>query len=97
MTTYRADESIQDRRERLAVYTDVVLLTDGPPPFDLTTEAAEAMWPTGAIVNHAADGVVAVAVWINRTPKSGPRVEPTLVTVEVTITDGRVIGWKVLP
>jgi len=97
MTTYRADEPIQDRRARLAVFTDTVSLTNGSLPFDLHASAPEAMWPTGATVSSAAGGVVVVEVSVKQTPESGARAAPTLVTVEVTITDGRVVDWKVLP
>ena len=97
MTTYRADEPIQDRRARLVGYTDAVSLTNGPPPFDLTASAPEAMWPTGATVSSAVGGIVVVEVSLKQTPESGARAAPALVTVEVTIADGRVVGWKVLP
>ena len=97
MTTYRADEPIQERRARLAGYTDAAALTDGPLPFDLHASAPDAMWPTGATVSSAAGGIVVVEVSLRQTPESGARAAPALVTVEVTIVDGRVVAWKVLP
>ena len=73
MTTYRADEPTQNRSERLAVYADASPLTDGSLPLDVIAAAPVAVWPSGAAVTDAADGVVSVEVWINTTPTSGAR------------------------
>lgn len=97
MTTYRADEPPESRRERLEVYNDASSLTDRSLPLDLLAAAPVAVWPSGATIRGAADGVVAVEVWINTTPTSGARKPATLITVEVTIADGRVVSSKVLP
>jgi hypothetical protein len=97
MTTYRADEPTQKRSERLAVYADASPLTDGSLPLDVKAAAPVAVWPSGAAITDAADGVVSVEVWINTTPTSGARKPATLITLEVTIADGRVVSSKVLP
>ena len=97
MTTYRADEPTQRRSARLAVYADASPLTDGSLPLDVIAAAPVAVWPSGAAITDAADGVVSVEVWINATPTSGAATPATLITVEVTITDGRVVSSKVLP
>jgi hypothetical protein len=97
MTTYRADEPTESRSERLAVYADASPLTDRSLPPDFLAAAPAAVWPSGATVTDTADGVVSVEVWINTTPTSGARKPATLITVEVTITDGRVVDSKVLP
>jgi hypothetical protein len=96
MTTYRADEPTENRTERLAVYADASQLTDGSFPLDVIAAAPVAVWPSGAEIRDAADGVVSVEVWINTTPTSGARKPDTLITVEVTIADGRVVSSKVL-
>jgi hypothetical protein len=97
MTTYRADEPTENRSERLAVYADASPLKDGSLPLDVIAAAPVAVWPSGAAITDAADGVVSVEVWINTTPTSGARKPATLITVEVTIADGRVVSSKVLP
>jgi hypothetical protein len=97
MTTYRADEPTQKRSERLAVYADGSPQPDGSLPLDVIAAAPVAVWPSGAAITDAADGVVSVEVWINTTPTSGARKPATLITVEVTIADGRVVSSKVLP
>ena len=97
MTTYRADEPTENRSERLAVYADASLLTEGSLPFGVGASAPVAVWPSGAAATDIVDGVVSVEVWINTTPTSGARVPATLLTVEVTIAEGRVVGSKVLP
>lgn len=97
MTTYRADEPTQDRNERLAVYADASLLTEGSLPFGVGASAPVAVWPSRAVAADAGDGVVSVEVWITTTTTSGARVPATLITVEVTISEGLVVGSKVLP
>lgn len=97
MTTYRADEPTQKRSERLAVYADASPLTDGTLPLDVIAAAPVAVWPSGAAITDAADGVVSVEVWINTTQTSRARLPATLLTVEVTIAEGRVVGSRVLP
>lgn len=97
IVTYRADEPIESRSERLSVYADTSSLTEGSLPFDIAASAPVAVWPSGAAVTDAADGVVSVEVWINTTPTSGAPTPATPLTVDVTIAEGRVVASKVLP
>lgn len=97
LATYRADEPIEDRRERLAAFADAPALTDGSLPFNFFGSAPDALWPTRATVDHVTDGVVTVEAWLNWTAQSGITGPATMVTVEVTMVEGRVVDSKVLP
>jgi len=97
MTTYRADEPTQTRNKRLAVYADAPSLTDASLPVDVVASTPVAVWPSGAMASDTVDGMVSVEVWINTTTTSSTRVPATLITVEVTIAEGRVVGSKVRP